>query len=185
MIRAHVEDISGLAHDGVVVDTNVLLYVFGDLASTREREQQEYAKALSAARRARKRLIVDFVIISELTNRILRIAFGQFRDAHRSPDELEFKRDFRGTSEYKEAAHAIGTITVPQILELCRCDNAKYTAASILKLSAQMAETDSDLTDLHIAYLAQENQAIVLTNDADFASLDVDVVSANPKLSGR
>lgn len=185
MIRAHADDIARVPHQDVVADTNVLLYVFGELARTRAREQQEYAKALTAARQAGKRLIVDFVIISELTNRILRIEFERFRDARESPDELEFKRNFRGTAEYRDAAHTISTIILPPIFRLCRCRNASHTSASILDLSAQMVKTGCDLTDLHIAYLALQNQAIVLTNDADFASLDVDVISANPKLTGR
>lgn len=180
-VRLHLDDIGHVAADSIVVDTNVLLNTFAVNASHPERHKREYGRALSLARGAGKRLYVDFVILSEFINTELRTAFALFRDAQRD-EHLEFKRDYRSTIEYRSTLATTMDIVRTQILRLCQVTNHQYSRSELVSRAGAAESGSSDWNDLHIAELARDLSGFVLTDDADFIQIDVDTISANPRL---
>ncbi len=180
-IRAPLEQIVSLSFDTIIVDTNVLLYVFGTVTTSRKDTQSRYSKALVAARNAGKRLLVDLTVLSEFANRELRVAFDLYR-AQTGRSDLDLKRDFRDSAEYRETKEATCQAMLSTILKLCRAEAPGYSRDDARRITASFCANDLDINDQVLIELCNQTGSVLLTNDSDFKHAAVDIVSGNPKL---
>ena len=173
-----------ISQTGIFVDANVLLLVFSDeLSYAQETRKAKYSKAVKAAVKAAKPLFVDFVVVSEMMNRMLRVAYGKHcSDTNLSRDDFTFK-DYRKSESSQESRNAAAG-TLRQVLKVCRVTGHQHSKESLGNLADRVSTGEVDSNDYHIAQLCIESGYGLLTDDGDFSVFeDLAVVSGNPRIA--
>ena len=91
--RYKLHDVNQLQGRNIFVDANVLIYLFWPTA--RHSFEQNYARVFSCLLRQKNTLFIDFLVISEVINRILRIE-------HQKIDSIKKFKDFRDSQDGKD-----------------------------------------------------------------------------------
>jgi predicted nucleic acid-binding protein len=102
------------------------------------------------------------------------------RNVFRGYKTKSFK-DFRHTKEFREVARDISQ-TVMRILDDCEVCPSLSEHLSIPGILDNFEEGQVDFNDLIIADICRERDLLLITDDADFGSLDLHVVTANETL---
>ncbi len=161
------------AEENILPDANVLLIV-SDMTKASDRKRQ-YEKAFEKIKKSNCRLIVDFAIVSEFINRYSRTKAQEFRTYNQG-----FKR-FRKSKDFKPIAKKVSD-EVKQILKIAEIVGPRFDSQNADRILDEFAEGDSDFNDQVILETCQENDAALLTDDADFARKDVLILTENQRL---
>ncbi len=153
----------------IFFDTNVLIYLFWP---TNSRWEKHYASTFKCLLKQRNKLFVDYLVISEVINTIIRLEYKNLKSS------LTFK-DFRDSEKGKEALTDIYTIVKASILTNFYVIGKSYSKQDILSF---LIDDNLDFVDKAIANLCKENEFILLTNDKDFNNSDLDILTGNPSL---
>ncbi|MCH6236791.1 PIN domain-containing protein [Cognataquiflexum rubidum] len=168
--KFRLQDSNTLVDKGIFFDANVLIYLFWPTGSFHW--EKNYAKTFSILLRQRNQLFVDFLVVSEVINRILRIEHQKI-----NPDQ-KFK-DFRDSSDGREALNDIHTILRDDVLSRFIVIGKSFSKNDILDF---LTVNELDFVDKGTALLCKENNLILLTNDKDFKNSDIDILTGNPSL---
>lgn len=156
-------------------DANSLIYIFWP-TSPDSQEATDYGSILAVLIKNNATLVINEIVISEIINRILRIEFNKT-----SMPKDKFK-EFRDSSKGQAVQEDIYTIIKNRIL------NRFQVTSNILskkEVESFLSVSDLDFNDKIIELLCKKKSMILLTHDADFSSSDVDILSANKKLTVR
>lgn len=168
--RYKLEDCSQLGNKEIFFDANVLIYLFWP--SGRFHFENNYARVFRALLRQGNTMFIDYLVLSEVINRILRIEHQKFNK------HLTFK-DFRNSSDGKEALSDIYTIVNDEILKRFRITGKSFNGDDIKSF---LKVDDLDFVDKAVLSQCKENSMVLLTNDKDFRSADLDILTGNPKI---
>ena len=158
-------------------DTNVLMYIFFPELSVFP-WSKSYSSFLKQSLSMQFKLALDITVLSEIINSVLRIDYNNMKDSGSAPDTFTFK-DYRNSSQGKQNLSYIHTVILKQILPCFEVLDIQFSESDLHKLLV----TDSiDFNDKIIASLCRKHDCILVTNDRDFASVDIDIISSNPKL---
>ncbi|OJV36928.1 MAG: twitching motility protein PilT [Bacteroidales bacterium 36-12] len=169
-VKYSLNSIAQLQGRDVFLDANVLIYLFWPTGSVNW--QNKYASAFAQLLRQRNKLCVDFLVISEVINRVIRYEHVKLQPA------LKFK-EFRDSQEGKDAIKDIYKVVENDILNRFHfIDKAfsKDEVHSFLNIDTL------DFVDKAILKVCKDNNCILLTNDKDFKAADIDILTANPAL---
>ena len=170
-------DIPKLAGKSIFFDANILIYIFWPIGSNWQ--EREYSSILSSLIRQKNPLIVDNTIISEIYNRAFRLEFDKFAEReHRYVNPSEFK-SFRNSAEGQQIDKDISTVIKDKILKEFSVVGKSYSRIDIHNL---LSNSLLDYSDRVIVNLCEINHAILLTNDSDFSSSNIPLLTANKKL---
>jgi predicted nucleic acid-binding protein len=156
-------------HDrDVFVDTNVLINLFWSTSGS-EFWEIECSTIFRALLRQGNRLFVDFLVISEVVNRVLRIEHKILQP------EQDFKR-FRDSEE--------GIITLSDIYSIVKnriLDDFSVTEKSFSEIDIRnfLTINSLDFIDKGILKTCQKNEFVLFTNDKDYKNSDIDVLTCN------
>lgn len=164
------QDCHQLQNHAIFVDANVLIYLFWPTGSVYW--EQHYAKAFRSLLRQGNSLYVDFLVISEVINRILRIEHQKIK-----PNQ-KFK-DFRNSRDGKDTLTDIHTIVKNDILNRFNVIGKMFSKQEVENL---LVVNELDFVDKGTVKLCQENSLILFTNDKDFKDSDLDILTGNPSL---
>lgn len=117
-------------------------------------------------------MCVDFLVISEVINRVLRIEHSKWDPA------IKFK-DFRDSRDGKDALNDIHTIIKGNILNRFNMEGKIFNNQEIENL---MVLNDLDFVDKATASLCLEKSMVLLTNDKDFKNSGLDILTGNPRI---
>ncbi len=163
----------------VFLDTNILIYLFWPTGDSRW--ENEYAKFLGACIKRKIPLAVDFLVVSEAANRMLRLEFGKARSSA-APGEgpLDFKafRDSPGGRQLQSDIFGV----LSSRLGHFKVVGKAFSASDI---AGFLTVDRLDLVDKAIVSVCRELDLVLATNDLDFAGTDIDIVSANPAYHDR
>lgn len=168
--RIKLQDINTLQHRSVFFDANILIYLFWPTGSVYYEEN--YARAFRSLLRQGNQLVVDFMVISEVINRVLRI------EHQKQNSSLKFK-EFRDSSAGQEALDDIHLILKNDILNRFEVIEKSYSKGEIIDF---MVVNELDFVDKATVKLCRENNLVLLTNDKDFRNADVDILTGHPSL---
>jgi len=151
----------------VFVDTNVLIYLFFPLG--KPELEKKYASVFRGLLNQKNLLFVNFYVISEIINRIIRIEHKKI-----NPDQT-FK-DFRNSSHGQETLKDIYLI-----VEKCIFPNFDIIGKSFTKQDIKdfLLVDNLDFIDKAIVQICKENDFVLLTNDSDFKNVDLDILTCN------
>lgn len=154
----------------VFFDANVLIYIYWPTADAYW--QTKYSRAFAVLLRSDCRINIDYYTISEVINRIFKIEYTNYLVTNPG---VRFK-DYRNSDEGKETLSDIYTIVHDDILR-----NFKVVENVILSedIKSLLVVEGLDFNDKCLAFLCQQKGFILLTNDGDFKSCDIDLLTAN------
>jgi predicted nucleic acid-binding protein len=163
--------------DHFFFDTNVWLLLFGTVANYQRSDQSSYSTFLSTLIQRDKPIVITSMVLSEFANVLLRHDFKQYKTASGSQD-LEYKRDFVGTSEYKNSVQTISQL-ISRILSLPNIIKISDTFHNIDSGAILANFGDVDFNDSYIAQLSALNGYKIVTNDRDFQNItgSVDILT--------
>ena len=157
-------------NEKVFIDTNILIYLFSpDFVSSNERNIEQYSKILEILLEKNAQIYISSVVVSEFINRILRIDYEKKKDTY--PD---FKRDYRGSNEYKETLKLI-LKELKKILKISIKIDDSFSEFDIIEWYKKDTNQDLDFNDLNIAFLVEKNNLKLLSNDSDFENFGINI----------
>ncbi len=164
------------AGEKILIDSNIWLYLYPPPSNSRNAFAANYSKGLAALIRAGAIPVIDPMILSEYLNRYCHLEW-----------EVNFSLQYPKYKEFRNSidffAMASGAATLASgMLRNCKLhplptDHFNLKQAIIDFGSGQIDFNDAVLTD--ICRLQKLKQ---LTNDADFKTGDIEVITSNHKL---
>jgi len=159
--------------DELLLDANIWLSVYGPSKPGSWRAKV-YSKALAKMLRARSKIYIDVLIVSEFINAYTRIEYSlQFPIGTRRPS---FKQ-FRQSMDFKPIA-----ADTRRILQHCKRVESEFDTLDITTLINEYGKGNSDFNDQVLAELCRSKGLTLVTHDGDFANVGLTVVTANRRL---
>lgn len=161
-----------------IIDTNVLIKLL--YPAMTGRNTMPYENLYQSIIKSEAEIIISSIQISEFVNRCIRFQFNLWAGDNIS--SLDFKSDFRETCDYRESMQAILEIIKTDILSVSSCIDdgfSKMNPDTIYQFGFSY-----DFNDSLVAEIARLNNAILVTDDKDFAnySSNIKIVTANKSL---
>ncbi|MDD1777871.1 MAG: PIN domain-containing protein [Candidatus Helarchaeota archaeon] len=173
----NVEDIGSYRfqkQDRLFFDANVWLNVYGPIV-TRGRQSRIYSKALYNIRQVCCALFIDVPVLWEFVSVFARVEHKQ--SAHK---DLAFKK-FRESPEFKLVAKDIAQ-SARRIIKQCDCCESVFTMQDVEKLLNEYEQGESDFNDQLITKICLMEGLKLVTDDKDFKSKGLNILTANPFL---
>jgi len=178
--RLRLDEIKHLDRKGILFDANIWLYLYCPLGGYNPHIISVYSRCYSDLLRSSNTIFTDVMILSEVANRYLRLAFERYkRDSNQA--SMDYKRDYRAKDDYRTALGEIHEIIKNKILAKTDVCNSQYTRESLSDLIDE-TNPEIDFNDQHIVKICKDNGLYLLTNDVDFKNAPVDIVSHNRAL---
>jgi len=175
--RYSLQNISSLQNRKIFFDANVLIYIFWPSGSYDW--ESKYSSAFGQLLRSNNQLVVDFTVVSEVINRAVRIEYEKHLSSNNlKRNDLSFKR-FRDCTEGQSALEDIYLVVKENILETFSINGKAFSKEEI---SSFLIIEPLDFTDKAIVPICKENNCILLTNDKDFCTHDIEILSSNPAI---
>lgn len=151
--------------DTVIMDTNILLDLFYPINF--ETNNDNIDTLFSKLKSAKSNLIISSIQISEFINRCIRIQFNLYKQSVNNTN-LDFKKDYRDTDDYREKMNGILDIIKSDIASSFKFiddgfSQIRYDSIFIYGFSY-------DFNDALIVEIAKQQGAIIVTNDRDYAN---------------
>lgn len=162
--------------DALFLDTNIWFYIYAPQAPD-DWKTRVYSKALEKILKARSRIFIDALVLSEFINRYARFAYNLTKDAG---SKLDFK-GYRRSAAFKPVAKDIET-SVRRILRHCQRAESNFSACDLDRLLTEFGQGDSDFNDQLMLELCKANGLTLITHDGDFKNCGVTVLTANKGL---
>jgi predicted nucleic acid-binding protein len=166
--RFNKSNVAGIQDRDVFVDSNVLINLFWSTSGS-EFWEIECSKIYNALLRQGNKLFVDFWVISEIVNRILRIEYKK----HQSYQEF---KQFRDSEQGKDILSDIYSIVENRILEDFHVVEKSFSKKDI----KEFLTIDSlDFMDKEILRTCKTHNFVLLTNDKDYRDSTIDILTCN------
>jgi len=166
--KYRLQDVAQLNGRGIFLDANILIYLFWPTGQ--HNFEQNYARVFSDLLRQKNNLFVDFLVISEVINRVVRIE-------HQKINPTQRFKDFRNSPDGQEVLSDIYMIVKNDILDRFSIIGKAFSKQDI---ENSLVVDELDFADKGIAQICRENVLVLLTNDKDFKNTDLDILTGNP-----
>lgn len=168
--KYRLQDVSQLNGRNIFFDANVLIYLFWPTGQ--HSFEQNYARVFRNLLRQGNNLFVDFLVTSEVINRIL-------RNEHQRINPSQKLKDFRNSEDGKDALDDIYIIVKNDILARFNIVGKAFNSQEIESL---LSVDELDFVDKATVTLCEENNFVLLTNDKDFRDCGLDMLTGNPHI---
>lgn len=181
--------------DKLFLDANIWLYLYCPQGSRRFRVNT-YSDVFDRILDASSRIYIDVLVLSEFINTFARQEYALAKDGlelakqERELTEQEYElvkshlssfKNFRSSPDFELIAQGIAA-AVKQIMKHCSRVESCFT---ILEMDALIADYDIgnfDFNDQVITEICKNNGFTLITNDSDFITQDIPILTANSKL---
>lgn len=171
------QNIVSLQNRKVFFDANVLIYIFWP--SGAYHWESYYSTAFNRLLRQNNGLYVDFIVISEIINRTHRLEYDKhLRSNAISKSALPYKQ-YRNSADGQTALSDIHLMVETNILDTFTIIGKSFSKAEIQSF---LNLAPLDFADKGILLTCQENECVLLTNDIDYKTADVDLLTSNPAI---
>ena len=162
------------AQDNLFLDANIWLYLYGP-PKRRSYWRSIYASVFNRILRAKSRIYIDVLVVSEFINAYARL---KWRDASSYPNTF---KTFRSSSYFKPIAEDIAA-DVELVLSYCSKVESGFIALPMNDLLADYISGDFDFNDQVITEICKNNGFTLITNDSDFRTQEIPILTANRSL---
>ena len=165
----------------ILFDTNVWIFIEGLNGQSSAHKHQLYTDAQSILRSNGNTIIVNEYILSEFCNRSIKLAYEFAKQADESGQEFMRFKEFRETEDFDAAAEVARDTCLNMLdeCEFCSCHDKHYNIKDVL---AEFASQKIDMSDIFIKNHCQKENYLLMTDDADYSSTGLDIITANKKL---
>ena len=157
-------------------DNNVWMYLFCTLASYNKSKQKHYSSFLQSITTSRSTIFISSMVLSEFTNRNLRMDFDLWKDDTGKHD-ADFKKDYVGTVRYKETVQEIQR-SINNIMKFCEKTSDNFNAIDLINVFTHLSHID--FNDSYYLELAKFDKWKIVTDDSDFykyANHNIEIVT--------
>lgn len=163
-----------------LLDTNVLIKLFYPMLKSAPEASKPYEELYYKILSTNSTLLIGSIQISEFINRCIRFQFGLWKKSQ--ANDVDFKKDYRGTEDYHESMNAILDIVKLDIASHSTYVNDNFDQMNYENL--YQYGFSYDFNDSLMAEIARLNNAILVTDDKDFAnySSNISIVTGNKTL---
>jgi len=161
----------------LLLDTNVWWFVYGP-SKPSDKRAEVYSKALNDILKAKSRIYIDVLILSEFINRYARFQYNLL------PDRPAAFKHFRRSTHFGPVALGIAD-SVRRILRNCTRIEDGFETVPIEALIDEYANGNSDFNDQILAALCRKEALTLVTDDSDFGGQGIRIITANPRLLSR
>lgn len=160
-------------------DTNILINLFH--AVDYNGAYDSYSEFYEKAKKLGSTLIISSIQISEFINRCIRLQFDLYKKDQGTP-ELDFKRDYRSTDDYRDNMNSI--------LDTIKCEiipNFTFKSDAFDTMQTEnifLYGFSYDFNDAFIFEFSRYYGAVLVTHDGDYANYGskVEMVTNNRAL---
>ncbi len=168
-------NIPSLSGRKIFFDANVLIYIFWP--SGAYSWETSYSSAFGSLLRQKNELLVDYMVISEVVNRAHRLEYSKYLTAN-SLTQASFQyKNYRNGLDGKKALSDIYLIIETNILAKFTIVGKAFTSSEIQSF---LTVDSLDFSDKGILLTCKENACVLITNDIDYRSADIEILSSNP-----
>ena len=160
--------------DKLFLDANIWLYLYGP-PKPRSHWVPIYSSVFNRILRAKSRIHIDVLVVSEFINAYARLEW-QFVARH-----FNSFKNFRSSSYFKPVAEDIAA-DVKLVLSYCSKIESRFIALPMNALLADYATGNLDFNDQVITELCKSNGFMLITNDSDFKTQEIPILTANSNL---
>jgi predicted nucleic acid-binding protein len=168
--KYRLQDFPQLAGKDIFFDANVLIYLYWPTGQYFY--EDNYASTFRNLLRQGNNLCIDFLVISEVINRVIRIE-------HKREDPTVSFKTFRNSEKGKEALEDIYLIIKEEILNRFSIIESSYNEG---KIDSFLTVNELDFVDKALAAICSDNNFVLLTNDGDFKNSGLDIITGNPRI---
>ncbi len=147
-------------------DNNVWMYIFCPLGNYNKAKQSIYSSLLQNITSAKGTIFINSLILSEFTNRYLRMDFEQWKKQNNYYN-FGFKKDYIGTEQYRDTVKEIKRI-INIILSFCEKSSDNFNAVNLDEVLKHFS--DIDFNDSYYLELANIDNLKIVTDDNDFVN---------------
>ena len=175
-----VRNFNFISQHKLFLDANIWFYIFGPQQPKyqRNRWMTIYSGVFKRVLRAKSQIYIDVLVVSEFINRYARV-----KSDVDAPPHIEFK-DFRNSLDFEPIAKDIAA-DVKRVLKHCTRIESDFEALGIGDLLNDYATGDYDFNDQVITEICKTNEFTLITNDGDFKTQEIPILTANRTLLGN
>ena len=155
------------------LDANIWLYLYAP-QKPGNYWVSVYSKVFARILKAKSQIYIDVLVVSEFINTYARIKWKLI-----APHLNSFK-DFRDSPDFKPVAQDIAA-DMKQIMKHCSRIENGFSTLGTDDLFNDYAKGDSDFNDQVITELCKSNGLTLITNDGDFKTQEIPILTANRK----
>ncbi len=170
--RYNIADISKISDRTVFFDANVIIFIFWSIYSSGN-EPRHYSLIYKELLDNHNKMALNVTVLSEVTNRVLRIEWNS------QTNRLIDYKVFRNSEDGLQVQAGIFDIIKDTILPTFSIIDEQLSVSDIKKL---LVVDSLDFNDKIITDVCKSQNMILLTHDADFKDVDIDILSANSRL---
>ncbi|HEY5124525.1 MAG TPA: hypothetical protein VIK14_12400 [Ignavibacteria bacterium] len=159
-------DYTPKASDIFFFDNTIWMYLFCPLGDYNKKKQKHYSSFLKSIGSSNSTIFITSLILSEFTNRYLRLDFDLWKK-ETSKFTASFKKDYIGTQRYKDTISEI-VVSIKNILGLCEKTPDNFNAININNVFNHLSFID--FNDSYYIELANLGKYKIVTDDYDFIS---------------
>lgn len=161
------------SEDKLFLDANIWLHLFAPHDPPNS-DVRTYSDVFDRILEVESQIYIDVLVVSEFINAYAR---REWRFVRPRPD---FKV-FRNSSAFKPVAQKIA-IAVKQIMKHSSRIESGFGTFGIDNLLNDYATGGFDFNDQVITEICKKNDFTLITNDGDFKTQEIPILTANPKL---
>lgn len=173
----HINDYSPNVGDRLFFDANIWLAIYGP--SPAHWTQTPCSSLFYKLIKNNIDIYTNSLIISEVVNSWARLEFNQQRTVLNFKTN-EFKK-FRETPEYLNVAEEI-SINIEKILRWSKRFDSGLESIDMEIINSKYKSGTYDFNDLIFREICKANNFILVTNDRDFCTTDVNILTANSNM---
>ena len=163
--------------DKLFLDANIWLYLYGP-PKPRSYWRPLYSRVFNRILRAKSPIYIDVLVVSEFIN-----AYARLKWRADAP-HLAYFKDFRNSPAFKPVAENIAA-HVKQIMKHCERIESGFTLLPMNDLLDDYISGNSDFNDQVITEICKSNGFTLITNDGDFKTQEIPILTANQSLLGE
>lgn len=170
------QDYALLNGKNIFLDANVLIYLFWPTGQ--HYFEQSYAKVFNNLLKQGNNLFVDFLVISEIINRVIKLEYEKHLLNHSLTNKQFRFKEYYNSNDGKEALSDIYIIVKNNILKRFNVVEKSFNKEDIENL---LVVDELGFVDKAIVSICIENGFVLLTNDKDFKDSEIEILTSNPK----
>lgn len=159
-----------------LLDANVWLYLYPPPSTSKSKFFAQYSNGLKSMQSVGAELIMDAMVLSEYLNTYCRI---EWKVRHRK--QYPRFKSFRKSAAFKAVGKG-AAVFARSMLKLCACHDHPFAAANITQVLADFEAGLTDFNDGLLAETCRHNGWKLVTNDRDFTSGGIEVLTTNSNL---
>ena len=162
--------------ESLLFDANVWLYLYPAPSKVGDQLTAEYSRGLKAMLLARAQLVIDALVLSEYMNSYCRI---EWRANHMAthPQFKKFRKSENFATVGKKAAEY-----ARHILGLSKRCDLPFTQTDVAQVLTDFETGANDFNDGMLAEICRHYGWKLVTNDSDFTTGGIEVLTMNRKL---